>query len=146
MSVRQDVPVYRLLGPFFSPIDKLHPEGECIAWGGVPNADMEPLNEKARVVLHDYFTEQEQSGRAAAEKAGKAYAGPVTIDVAIANAHSEARRVSLKDGDGGVPVMGGKKLNTPLIETVDDPSTFHHEVVEDLTLDTRRGPGRPKGS
>lgn len=51
----EQTPVYRLLQPFFSPDDNYFPEGDEIEYEGVPNHQMEPVNEAAHQVFAEWL-------------------------------------------------------------------------------------------
>ena len=120
-------PAYRVLATagFNGPDDHLYPEGATIYYDEEPNLEFEPLNRKAHEALNAYIDKLNELGRAAAEKAGRAYAGlPRTLDDAVRIASQDARRVQLVDGDGGVPLMGARKHGKTveaIVETVEAP-------------------------
>src|SRR5690348_933231 len=94
-NLPSDTPVYRLLMACFMEDDTLHPEDEIIAYTGVPNEYMEPLNEPARVTMQAYLEYLDKCGREAAEKAGRQYLGRVTdlgdqIEIAMQDARKAA--------------------------------------------------------
>lgn len=122
-------PAYRVLDPsgFFSDDDTLYAEGAEIYFDGVPNDQLEPLNQIAKEKLITYLEEQEKSAKAAAEKAGRAYAGrPRTLDggLALATAIQKAEMGTI-----------GTKLKQTSTEVLDK------EVPE---VEAKRGRGRPK--
>lgn len=51
MLQEQDIPRYRLLRPFYAEDDTLYPTDAELSYTGVPNEDMEPLNEAARQAM-----------------------------------------------------------------------------------------------
>lgn len=131
---------YRILSPsgFFGPDDHLYivdasgnyPE---IYFDGIPNEDMEPLNELARARYVAEMERLDNLGRAAAEKAGRSYAGrPRDLDGAIVVATAIARE--------DMKIQGVKK-ETPSIETI-VPS----ETPETSLPNPKRGRGRPKAT
>lgn len=112
MSISASIPTYRQLNPkgFFSPCAQLIEEGEAFEFEGEPNADMEALNEPARKKLEAYFKKIDDGAREVAEKNGRSYTpGRVNLDVMVANATADARRVELRPGDGGIPLMQAQK-------------------------------------
>lgn len=125
---------YRILDPngFFSDDDTLYivsPDGDYpeIYFDGIPNEQMEPLNDLARERLAAYLENLDKTARENAEKAGKTFQGrPRTLDGAIALASEQAR--------DKVSIMGAKDKTTTTerIEPTATPET------------TRRGRGRPK--
>lgn len=136
MIIPQDKPVYRVLSQagFFGPDDHLYAEGDIVVFMDEPNDEFEPLNDLARKAQNTYFDKLDDLARAAAEKAGRAYAGrPRSLDEAISIASQDARRVQLVKGDGGVPLMGGRKNGPARVE----------KLVEDAETpaDGRRGRG-----
>ena len=112
MLIRNDKPAYRILTVegFFGPNDHLYPEGEMIYFDGIPNEDMEPLNDLAREKMRAYLEALDAEAKRVAEKAGRAFvARPRTLDQAIAQASADARQVQLVQGGPGVPLMGARK-------------------------------------
>jgi hypothetical protein len=130
MLIREDRPAYRILATagFFGPDDHLYSEGSVIYFEDEPNLEMEPMNGKAHETMNAYIDRLDALGRAAAEKAGRAYTGlPRSLDDAVRIASQDARRVQLVQGDGGVPLMGGRKNGPKTIEAIVD----HAEAPED---------------
>jgi hypothetical protein len=126
MLIPSDRPAYRILSEagFFGPDDHLYRAGDCIVFDDEPNEDMEPLNEPARTALEKFFDKLDAAARRKAEKAGLEYAGrPKSLDEKITLATADARRVQLINGDGGVPLMGGKKRGRPRIERMEPDPT-----------------------
>lgn len=110
MNIPQDIPVYRILTNFFGPDDHLYVEGDIIQFSGIPNEEMEPLNDLAREAQTDYFEKLEEEAKKAAEKAGRSFIGrPKTVEEAINLAREDSRRTQLTPGGAGVPIMGAKK-------------------------------------
>lgn len=123
MSIPSDRPVYRILATagFFGPDDHLYEEGDIIVFLDEPNDEMEPMNDLAREKQHAYFDKLDALAKAAAEKAGRQYAGRArSLDEAIAIASQDARRVQLVRGDGGVPLMGAKHHGPARVEKIVD--------------------------
>lgn len=133
---------YRILAAngFFGPDDHLYivdasgnyPE---IYYDGEPNDEMEPLNDLARSRMLAYLEKQDNFGRQAAEKAGKAYVGrPRDLDGAIQLATAVAREDMRIQG-----VQKAQQVST--IETI-----AKEDVPETGQTNAKRGRGRPKGS
>lgn len=129
-------PAYRILAPsgFYGPDDNLYIENEHgyaeIYLDGEPNEEMEPLNEPARVKMQAYLDKLENLGRAAAEKAGKAYAGrPRNLDGGLELATAVAR--------SSMPIMSVQR-DVTTIERIDTGS-----IPEVGTVNPKRGRGRP---
>lgn len=112
MQIPQDIPVYKILDEhgFYGSDDRLYLAGEIITLEDEPNEDMEPMNALARERLQAYLDKLDGFAKLAAEKHGRAFVGRArTLDAAITMATQDARRVQLVKGDGGIPIMGGKK-------------------------------------
>lgn len=110
MSISSTVPTYRQLDPkgFFCPEGYLINEGEAFEFDGVPNEQMEALNEPARKKLMSFYKKLDDAAREVAEKNGRLFTGRSRdLDLQIAEATADARRVELRKGDGGIPLMGG---------------------------------------
>lgn len=108
MAISESVPTYRQLDPkgFFAPNAELILEGDAFEFDGTPNENMEALNEPAKKKLTGYLKGLEDSARAVAEKNGRFFSGrPKSLDVMVAEATADARRVELRPGDGGIPLM-----------------------------------------
>jgi hypothetical protein len=99
MSIDNTRAAYRILSPngFFGPDDHLYmvdsdgnyPE---IYFDGIPNEDMEPLNDLGRARYVAEMERLDNLGREAAAKAGRAYSGrPRDLDGAIVVASAIAR-------------------------------------------------------
>ena len=134
--IREHRPAYRILATagFNGPDDHLYPEGQIIYYDEEPNLEFEPMNTKAHEAMSAYIDKLDALGRAAAEKAGRSYTGlPRTLDDAVQIASQDARRVQLVQGDGGVPLMGGRKNGPAKVEAIVD----HADAPED----GRRGRG-----
>lgn len=137
MPISNTVPTYRQLDPkgFWSPDDQLIGEGEAFEFDGVPNAQMEALNEPARDQLLAYYKKLEDGAREVAMANGRAYVPDQNkLDVLIAAATADARRVELRPGDGGIPVMGSRK------------ETSVRKVTLDNDMPITRTVGRPRKS
>lgn len=136
MIIREDRAAFRVLSVagFYGPDDHLYPEGSVIYYDEEPNLEFEPMNGRAHAALNAYIDKLDGLGRAAAEKAGRAYTGlPRTLDDAVRIASQDARRVQLVEGDGGVPLMGGRKNGPAKIEKIVDEA--------ETPQDGRRGRG-----
>lgn len=123
MIIREDRAAYRVLATagFNGPDDHLYPEGAVIYYDDEPNLEFEPLNRKAHETMTAYIDKLDALGRVAAEKAGRSYTGlPRTLDDAVRIASQDARRVQLVAGDGGVPLMGGRKNGPKTVEAIVD--------------------------
>lgn len=127
---------YRILAPngFFGPDDHLYivdasgnyPE---IYFDGIPNEDMEPLNDLARARYVAEMERLDNLGREAAAKAGRAYAGrPRDLDGAIVVATAIARE--------DMKIQGSKK-EIAIEKIVSD------ETPETSIQNPKRGRGRP---
>lgn len=111
MAISQTIPTYRQLNPkgFFCPEGYLIDEGEAFEFDGIPNEDMEPLNEAARKKLLAYLTILDGAAKQAAEKNGRQFISRTkNLDEMVFEASSDARRLELRKGDGGIPLMGGR--------------------------------------
>ena len=130
----QERALYRILDPvgFYDDNDTLHmpsPDGEYpeIYFDGIPNEQMEPLNELARERLSKYLEDLDEKGRLAAEKLGRPWTGrPRTLDGAIMLATEMEREK--------ISIMGqrNKQSNTERAE----PSAVSEQG--------KRKPGRPR--
>lgn len=128
-------PAYRVLAVsgFFGPDDHLYELDDMLYFDGEPNDELEPLNEIARDKMEIYLNKLDNLGRAAAEKAGRAYAGrPRNLDGAIELATAVAR--------SSMPIMSAQK-EVSSIEKITNA-----DVPEVGTVNPKRGRGRPKGS
>lgn len=144
MLIPSDKPAYRILAVegFFGPDDHLYREGDCIVFDGIPNEDMEPLNEPAKEKLRAYSDMLDEEGRKVAEKNGRKFAARTrNLDGLVATATADARAVQLiKDGPG-VPLMGAKKSSS--VRKLQDEET----PETGITSGEPRKRGRPrKGS
>lgn len=136
-----DRPAYRVLSDkgFFGPDCHLYEEGDCLVLDGEPNEEMEPLNELARKEMAKLFDKLDALGRAVAEKNGRAFAErPRDLEGAVAIATMDAKRVQLREGDGGVPLMGSKIGRDKAYKLTAG------DAVPETGMAERRGPGRPK--
>lgn len=122
---------YRVLDPngFFGDDDHLHQEGEDVWFDGVPNEQLEPLNDEAYSKLTAYLNNLDDMAKVAAEKLGRPFVGrPRTLDGGLDLATEVARQ--------NMSIMGnkGKVSTTERAEREETPETG------------KRGRGRPKGS
>lgn len=138
MSISENIPTYRQLDPngFFCPDGYLLLEGEAFEFDGIPNENMEPLNEPARKNLTNYLQMLEDASRQLALKNGRTYSGSRSLDVVIAEATADARRIELRPGDGGIPLTSARVKGDGGTRKVDLEAT--ERVV--------RRRGRPPGS
>lgn len=119
--IPQDVPCYRILegkGVFLD--DVMFFPGDIVTWSEEPNKEMEPLNDLAKEATKAFFDDREELAKAASLAKNMRYIPlrrPVEEERALNN--SEARRVELIKGDGGVPVMGARKRGRPKAERVE---------------------------
>lgn len=137
MSISETIPTYRQLDPngFFCADGYLLSEGEAFEFDGTPNEHMEPLNEPARKKLSTYLKMLETAEREYAQKNGRTYSGRSrSLDVMVAEATADARRIELRPGDGGIPLMSAKLKGEGITRKVD------LEMGERVV---RRRPGRP---
>jgi hypothetical protein len=110
---------YRVLDPsgFYSDNDTLYLADEFgnpaeIYFDGIPNEQLEPLNELARQRLTAYLDLQDALGRAAAEKLNRPFVGrPRNLDGAVELATAIARN------DMSIQGTKNKASNTELVET-----------------------------
>lgn len=101
--------LYRILDPvgFFDDTDTLHmpsPDGDYpeVYFDGIPNEQMEPLNELAKERLNKHLEYLDNLGRAAAEKLGRPFTGrPRNLDGAIMLAtEMERSKISIMGNQG----------------------------------------------
>jgi len=98
MIIKNDRPAYRVLNPAgFYADDYLWKENEELYFDGVPNEELEPLNDKAKEKLTIYLEHLDDLARKTAEKLGRPYLGrPRDPDGALALARAdELKRISL---------------------------------------------------
>jgi hypothetical protein len=110
-----ELPHYRILAEkgFYGPDCHLYVEGDEIYFDGVPNEEMEPLNDPARKRLVEYVEFLDEEGRKTAEKLGYRFVGrPRDLDGALMIAKAVERQTQLMPGGPGVPLMGGKTTAT----------------------------------
>lgn len=134
-SVSNERAAYRVLDPngFFGPDDTLYTVDEygdpaVVYFDGVPNEQLEPLNDLARKRLNNLVEELDAKAKLAAEKLGRPFvARPRNIDGAI-----ELATALAKDS---MAIMGVKREVTQI------------ERVEKVIPETgKRGRGRPVGT
>ena len=98
MIIKNDRPAYRVLNPAgFYADDYLWKENEELYFDGIPNEELEPLNDKAKEKLTIYLEHLDDLARKTAEKLGRPYLGrPRDPDGALALARAdELKRISL---------------------------------------------------
>lgn len=97
-NVPVGTPVYRLLTACYLEDDTVHGEDEEVAYLGVPNEWMEPLNEPAREKMQEYLTHLDQCAERAANAKGRPYTGRLTdIGDVLAQALSDARGTATRE-------------------------------------------------
>lgn len=131
---RTDLPCYRILdvNGFYGDDDHLYPMDSVIYFEGMPNEEMEPMNELARLKMVNYMDELDRKGREAAEKLGKIFvARPRNLDGAIELATSLAR--------SSTPIMGAKEKQSS-IQRVED-----YETPETGSINPHQGEKRGRG-
>lgn len=119
--IPDDRPVYRITeqAGFFGPDDTLYPEGQIIAWADEPSMCMQPLNSMAREAKKKYLDNIDRLGRAAAKKAGKAYAGIAdAIDAAIELERIGAKQVQVIGGEHKKEVLGNSKRKSNKVQAI----------------------------
>lgn len=123
MAISETTPTYRQLNAkgFFCPEGYLIEEGEAFEFDGTPNEDMEPLNDPARKKLMSYLKVLDAEAKLYAEKHNRQFISRLkNLDEMIFEASADARRLELRKGDGGIPLMGGKgegKVRKVMLET-----------------------------
>jgi len=128
--VRQDRPAYRILKMCYLD-DRACFEGEEVYWDEEPNKEMEPLNDLAKEATKAFFDNREELAREASLKKGVKYIPlrrPVEEERALNT--SEARRVEIVKGDGGVPVMQARKRGRPKIEKIDNSGVEARTILD----------------
>lgn len=122
MAISETIPTYRQLNAkgFFCPEGYLIEEGEAFEFDGIPNEDMEPMNEPARKKLFTQLKFLDVEAKKAAEKNGRQFISRTkNLDEMVFEASADARRLELRKGDGGIPLMGGKGEGTVRKVTLD---------------------------
>lgn len=107
MAISETIPTYRQLDPngFFCPDGYLINEGEAFEFDGEPNEQMEALNEPAKKALIAHYKKLNDAAEAVAKANNRAYFGRAkSLDILVAEATADARRVELRPGDGGIPL------------------------------------------
>jgi len=131
--IPQDVPCYRILegkGCFLD--DIMFFPGDIVTWTEEPNKEMEPLNELAKKAMNAFFDDREKLAKAASAAKGMRYIPlrrPIEEERELNT--SEARRVELIKGDGGVPVMGARKRGRPKANKL-DATGIEQKPIADL--------------
>lgn len=131
-AIPQDVACYRILKPCYLD-DNMYFEGDIVTWTEEPNSEMEPLNDLAREAMDEFFDKCEEFGRAASAVKGMLYVAlqRPTQEKRDINS-SERRRVEIIKGDGGIPVMGARKVGRPAKAQKLDVSPHEQKPVADL--------------
>lgn len=112
-AIPQNVACYRVLKPVFLD-DTMYFEGDIVTWTEEPNSEMEPLNDLAMAASKKFFDKCEELGKLASALRNTLYVAlQRPYEKTRESANSEARRVELIKGDGGVPVMGARKRGRP---------------------------------
>lgn len=130
MNINNTQAAYRVLSSvgFFSDDDHLYQEGDEIYFDGVPNEELEPLNELAKQRLEAYLTVLDQKAREVAEKTGRPFVGrPRNLDGALTLA-TEVQRANMQ-------IMGSK-------DKVTSTTRIEKETPEVGTQNPKRR-GRP---
>ena len=121
MAISETVPTYRQLNPkgFFCPAGYLIDENEAFEFDGTPNEDMEPLNEPARQKLLAYLKHLDQEAMKVAQKFGRSFQVRArSLDQMVFEASSDARRLELRKGDGGIPLMSAQHKGDGFVRKV----------------------------
>ncbi len=129
-TIPQDVACYRILKPCFLD-DIMFFEGDIVTWQEEPNKEMEPLNQLAKDATNTFFDSREKLAIEAAAKKGMRYIPlrrPIEEERELNT--SEARRVELIKGDGGIPVMGARKRGRPKAAKVEISATEERPIVD----------------
>lgn len=87
--ITNDRAAYRILSEkgFWGPDDFLYKEGSCIYFDGIPNEDMEPLNQPAREKMITYLEYLDKNAAEAAARTGRTFQGRArSVDEALQNA------------------------------------------------------------
>lgn len=122
MAISENVPTYRQLDPngFFCPEGYLIMENEAFEFDGEPNENMEALNEPARKSLLGLYKKLDEAAKAAAEKHGRIFTSRAReLDVLVAEATADARRIELRPGDGGIPLTSARVKGDVHVKKVD---------------------------
>ncbi len=92
-DVPPGTPIYQLLTACYMEDDTLHEEGEEIAYLGVPNEWMAPMNEPARIKVQELLERLDMLAREKAERLGRPWSGrPRDVGDQIAEARGDVRR------------------------------------------------------
>lgn len=122
MSISATIPTYRQLDAngFFCPAGYLIQENEAFEFDGEPNENMEALNEPARQSLLKLYKKLDDGAKAAAEKHGRVFTSRAReLDVLVAEATADARRIELRPGDGGIPLTSARAQSDSHIKKID---------------------------
>lgn len=135
MTISNETPQYRILAVhgFFGPDDHLYELDSEIWFEGEPNEEMEPLNEAARVRIHQFLEKLDAQAKVAAEKLNKPFIErPRNLDGALVLATAIER-------DRMAIMSAPKESNTVgSLETVSTPEVGGSQP--------KRGRGRPVGT
>lgn len=115
LVISNDRPAYRVLAErgFFAD-DILWTTGKVIYFDDEPNEELEPLNDKARDAIMAHLTKLDEYAAEMAARNGKKFVSRIkNMEEAMNLLREDTRRVSLVQGDGGVPLMGAKKRGRP---------------------------------
>ncbi len=98
------------------------------------------MNELAMNAMKAYLDKLDTFGKAAAEKAGKAY---ISLAHAFENAHAlasqEGRRVTLLNGTHEIPIMGVKRRGRPKAQKIEmQPDSAPVGTSGKLSVDGRQ--------
>ena len=113
-TIREDRPAYRIIDErgFFCD-DNLWPNGSIVYYSEEPNEQMEPLNELAREAMMVYLTKLDGFAKEVALKDGKRFVSRAkNLEDAMADLRDRAKAPELKQGDGGTPILSGKRKNS----------------------------------
>lgn len=90
---QREMPLYRLLAPCYLEDDTLHGEGEEIIYLGIPNEEMEPLNDPAREASTAYLEHLDDAARAVSAARNMPFMGRAALlDQAIEHAQKELQK------------------------------------------------------
>lgn len=134
MAISNERAAYRVLDPngFFGPDDTLYlvdEDGEPaeIYFDGMPNEQLEPLNELARQRMNAYLEDLDNKAKFAAEKLGRPFVGrPRNLDGALELATAVARNE--------MAIMGARKETAGITKVADAR----------ISEQGKRGRGRPR--
>lgn len=122
MAISKTIPTYRQLDPngFFCEAGYLILENEAFEYEGEPNEQMEALNEPARLRLVEYYKKLDKFADEYERANGRTFkGGRKPLDVWVAEATADARRVQLRPGDGGIPLTSAKNESKVTVRKVE---------------------------